>query len=250
LTASTVTLVRQGSTTPVPAAITYSSASATVTLDPAADLAGTTVYTATIRGGASGAKDAAGNPLASDRVWTFTTASSGTTVTYLSDRPWTEVANGWGPVEKDRSNGEIPPGDGQPLRLNGVTYAKGLGAHAASEVRFALGGACSLLTAQIGIDDEISVDGSVIFQVFADAATTPLFQSGVMTSQSPTQSLSVNLTGVNTLRLVVAVGPDGNSSDHADWANARITCSGGTSSAAPTAANAVPAAAIVAGDFR
>ena len=32
------------------------------------------------------------------------------TVFYLSDRTWTSMANGWGPVEKDRSNGEAGAG--------------------------------------------------------------------------------------------------------------------------------------------
>ena len=186
---------------------------------------GNTVYTATIKGGGSGVKDLAGNALAADRVWTFTTGTAGVTVTYLSDRAWTEIANGWGPVEKDRSNGQTGPNDGTTLMLNGVSYAKGLGAHAESDIRFALAGACSLLTAQIGIDDEIIVDGSVIFQVFADGAATPLYDSGVMTSATATKNLSVNLTGVNTLRLVVTGGPDGNGSDHGDWADAKVTCS-------------------------
>ena len=31
-----------------------------------------TTYTATVEGGTSGVKDAAGNPLSADKVWTFT----------------------------------------------------------------------------------------------------------------------------------------------------------------------------------
>lgn len=42
-------------------------------LDPASALAYSTTYTATIKGGASGVKDLAGNPLQQDFVWTFTT---------------------------------------------------------------------------------------------------------------------------------------------------------------------------------
>jgi hypothetical protein len=87
-----------------------------------------------------------------------------------------------------------------------------------------LGGACSQLTAQIGIDDEIIVDGSVIFQVYRRWGGTPLYDSGVMTSATAIKSLSVNLTDVNTLRLVVTGGPDGNGSDHGDWADAKVTC--------------------------
>lgn len=59
--------------TAAPASVTYSSATRTATLDPDADLAAGTVYTATI----SGAKDAAGNPLAPDTIWKFTAAAPG-----------------------------------------------------------------------------------------------------------------------------------------------------------------------------
>jgi hypothetical protein len=48
------------------------------------------------------------------------------------------MANLWGPVERDQSNGENGVGDGRTLTLNGTTYAKGLGAHASSDVRYAL----------------------------------------------------------------------------------------------------------------
>ena len=44
--------------------------------------------------------------------------------------------------------------------LNGVAYAKGLGAHAASDIRYALNGACSVLTAAVGVDDEMGSGGS------------------------------------------------------------------------------------------
>ena len=33
---------------------------------------------------------------------------------YLSDLPWTYVVNGWGPAERDSSNGEVLPRDGPP----------------------------------------------------------------------------------------------------------------------------------------
>jgi len=42
-------------------------------------------------------------------------------VVYVSDLPYTAVANGWGPVEKDTSNGEQAAGDGHTITLHGVT---------------------------------------------------------------------------------------------------------------------------------
>ena len=78
LNTATMTLVPQGGATPLAATVTYSAGSNTVTLDPTADLALNTLYTATIKGGASGAKDLAGNAVAADKVWTFRTNAAPT----------------------------------------------------------------------------------------------------------------------------------------------------------------------------
>ncbi|MDP1803586.1 MAG: PQQ-dependent sugar dehydrogenase, partial [Acidimicrobiales bacterium] len=62
-------------------------------------------------------------------------SSSGTT-TFLSDlTPTGTPTNAWGPYERDRSNGEQGATDGAPLRIGGTTYPKGLGVHAASDIR-------------------------------------------------------------------------------------------------------------------
>jgi hypothetical protein len=98
-------------------------------LNPTVPLAASTTYTVRIVSGSGGVRDVAGNPLAVDRVWTFTTAVASS---YVSDLALTVVSNGWGPLERDRSNGDLAAGDGSPLTLNGVTYAKGLGVHAPS----------------------------------------------------------------------------------------------------------------------
>ncbi|PTT64884.1 Ig-like domain-containing protein, partial [Arthrobacter sp. HMWF013] len=76
ITAGTFTLT--AGTTAVPAAVTYNSTGNVATLNPSADLAAGTTYTATIKGGTSGVKDAAGTALTTDRTWTFTTAGSPT----------------------------------------------------------------------------------------------------------------------------------------------------------------------------
>jgi len=58
--------------------VSYSEATKTATFNPTPLLLATTVYTAKIIGGASGAKDAAGNAMAADEEWSFTT-EAGTT---------------------------------------------------------------------------------------------------------------------------------------------------------------------------
>ena len=76
-TVTSATFTLKAGTTAVPAAVTYSSTDRVATLNPDADLTAGTTYTATIRGGTGGVKDVAGNALATDKTWTFTTASGG-----------------------------------------------------------------------------------------------------------------------------------------------------------------------------
>jgi Bacterial Ig-like domain len=73
LSASTFTLTKQGSTTPVKATVTYDEATKSAKLDPGDDLPWNTTYTATIKGGNGGVQDLSGNALEQDHSWTFTT---------------------------------------------------------------------------------------------------------------------------------------------------------------------------------
>ena len=149
---------------------------------------------------------------------------------YLSELGPTNAPppNGWGPIELDTSNGEDSGGDGNPMAIGGVGYAKGLGVHAASEVRYALDGAFSRFIADVGVDDETGNNGSVVFQVYGDGNL--LFDSGTRvgnnTSTGQPLRVDVSVAGVSELRLVVTDAGDGNGSDHADWANARLMRAG------------------------
>ncbi|MFC3348249.1 NPCBM/NEW2 domain-containing protein [Streptomyces echinoruber] len=141
---------------------------------------------------------------------------------YLSDLPWLTATNGWGPAERDTSNGESAAGDGRPITLGGAVYAKGLGVHAESAVEFYTGRACTSVTADIGVDDEKGDRGTVAFEVWAD--DTRVASSGVLTNAAPARPLTADVTGAQVVRLVVTDGGDGIDSDHADWADARLSC--------------------------
>ena len=149
--------------------------------------------------------------------------------TYLSDLDWTSMTNGWGPAEKDKSNAEAAAGDGRTITLKGVTYAKGLGVHALSEIRYDLGGQCTRFRSDIGIDDEVagSTRPSVVFQVYANG--TKVYDSGLVDRSTLTRAVDVDITGATELRLVVGDAGDGVDSDHADWAAARVECSSNNS---------------------
>jgi alpha-galactosidase len=139
----------------------------------------------------------------------------------VSDLSWDTATSGWGPIEKDRSNGSQTAGDGRTLTINGTTYAKGLGVHAVSEISYYLGRACTTFSSSVGIDDE-TANGSVVFQVFADG--TKIADSGTMTGTTAAKQLSGSLANAEQLRLVVTNGGDNINSDHADWAAPTITC--------------------------
>ncbi|MEU9321336.1 NPCBM/NEW2 domain-containing protein [Streptomyces sp. NPDC048295] len=141
---------------------------------------------------------------------------------YLGDLPQLSAANGWGPVERDTSNGESGAGDGNPLTIGGAVFAKGLGVHADSSVEFYTGRACDTVTAQVGVDDEKGTKGTVTFEVWADG--TKVASTGVLTNAMPAQPVTADVSGAQVVRLVVTDGGDGVDSDHADWADLRITC--------------------------
>ena len=75
LTTATYTLQGPGGSS-VAGSASYDVASKTATFTPTSHLAGNTTYTAKILGGTNGAKDLAGNALATDKVWTFTTGAA------------------------------------------------------------------------------------------------------------------------------------------------------------------------------
>lgn len=140
---------------------------------------------------------------------------------YVSDLPFVAETNGWGPVERDRSVNESAGGDGNPLTIDGVGYDKGLGTHAPSTVTVYLGGNCTRFTAMVGLDDETTEPGSVAFRLTGDG--TLLGDTGVL-RPGPAVPLDVDVTGVRMLSLHVTDGGDNKNFDHADWADARLTC--------------------------
>jgi hypothetical protein len=137
-------------------------------------------------------------------------------VTYISDLPWTSATAGWGTPQTDATV------VGNTITLRGQTYAKGIGTHAFSTITYQLNGNYSTFLADIGVDDEAKGTGSVDFQVVGDNGVV-LYDSGVLTSNSPIVSINVNVTGVQTLTLIAKNGvPNDIDYDHADWANARL----------------------------
>lgn len=134
---------------------------------------------------------------------------------YLSDLPWlSDIISPVIPVQLDQA------GSITPITLHGETYNKGLGMIANTRISYFLGGAASRFISDIGVDDYAGPFlGEVIFQVFADG--TKLYDSGVMTTQTPTQTIDVDITGKNVLTLLTLTNDAGINS-YGDWAGARV----------------------------
>jgi hypothetical protein len=184
------------------------SGSASSWIDPAT-LTANTKYYYRIR-----AVNAAGTSANSNIANATTFASS---VTYLSDLSWVSATAGYGTVQKDKSI------LGNTLTLGTQTYAKGIGTHAVSQIVYNLGGNYNTFLSDIGVDAEENGKGlgSVDFQVIGDGKV--LYDSGVLTNQNAPVSISVNVSGVQTLTLVANNGVAGSIDyDHADWAGARL----------------------------
>lgn len=144
--------------------------------------------------------------------------------TYASDMTWIGTPeNGWGPVEKDQANGEQGQGDGPPLTLGGKVYTKGLGAHAASSIRYFVGTQCSTFTAVVGIDDFQKPKGQAVFSVAGDG--TKLYTSPVLKGGGKPESISVPLNGAKYVDLTVDAVDGNNGNAWADWADAKFLCS-------------------------
>jgi len=171
-----------------------------------------------------------------DHSWTASTAEGQRIYSALSQglKSWDfniglsiTVTNGYGPIELNTSNGEFAGGDGHPITLNGQVYSTGLGVHANSEIHIQATNlqtpACTRFQADVGLDDEVGSNGSVVFQVFADGVK--LFDSGVMTGASATQHIDVGIGNKSDLRFVVTDAGNNSFYDHADWAGATLSCS-------------------------
>jgi hypothetical protein len=144
--------------------------------------------------------------------------------TDVAAMPFLSSTNGWGPVERDQSVGGTNANDGSPLTIHGTVYPKGLGTNSISDVAVYLGGNCSKFTSTVGIDADAGGQGSVTFSVVGDGKT--LASTPTIRGSDPAQQLTANVTGVQTLHLVVGDAGDGNGYDHGDWAMPTLTCAG------------------------
>lgn len=157
------------------------------------------------------------NPLG--ERFTYTINFNLTTEIYASDVEWESATVGWSTIKKDKSI------DGNTITLydgtKDITFNKGIGTHANSEIVYDVAGkGYQAFQAYVGLDREATNSGSIVFQVYVD--DNKVFDSGTMRRNTSAKPVNVDLTGANKLKLVVTDNGDGNSNDHADWADAKF----------------------------
>lgn len=139
---------------------------------------------------------------------------------YLSDMKMQVANSSWGPVEIDKNNGGINANDGTRMRLDNKNYLKGVGVAGDSELVYSLDGNYSKFFTDIGVDEVAGPRGSVTFQIWLDG--TKVYDSGLMTGETPRKGLTLNVSGAKSLKLITTDAGDGERGDHANWAGARL----------------------------
>ncbi|KAK8895085.1 hypothetical protein M9Y10_023527 [Tritrichomonas musculus] len=111
--------------------------------------------------------------------------------------------------------------DGNPLKINGVTYSSGIGTHATSMIPITIPNKAKSLKGLCGVDDEVSGSSgsrsSVIFRILTGSEV--LWSSDIMHDGESAVFFEVSIPeGSNKLYLLTDEY-DTNANDHADWVN-------------------------------
>ncbi len=111
---------------------------------------------------------------------------------------------------------------GQPLRLAGGTYDRGIGLHSASRLTYDLDAAYRWFEATVGLDERTGQDGNVRIDVLVDGQAVNLGMETEIAGRDPPRRLRVAVKGAQELTLLVEFGRHGDVGDHVNWADARL----------------------------
>ena len=148
----------------------------------------------------------------------FAASGQKTTALWLDDLPIKSFSEGI-PAVLGRTNAA-----GDTMRMNGVSYFKGVGVNSTSILAFYLKGQAKGFSARVGVDDKGNKVLSHTFYVLGDRKI--LFESQPMKWGDPPQDVKVDLTGVQRLGLLVRVDDEGYTKTYSNWANAQLQMEG------------------------
>lgn len=109
---------------------------------------------------------------------------------------------------------------GEPLKMGGHTYSRGLAVHSRSVLTYDINGKYATFEATVGFDDSSRGQGRVDCRVFAD--DKEVYANPDLRATDPPAKLSLKIAGAEQLRLVVDFGKDQDTGDRVIWANARL----------------------------
>jgi hypothetical protein len=110
---------------------------------------------------------------------------------------------------------------GRPLRLNGSTYERGLGTHAACKVAYKIDGQYQRFDALVGID-ESSPRGRARAAIDLDGKRIDLNDGKELTSQTAPLRVQLDVGNVRIMTLIVEFGSFGDVQADVTWAKARL----------------------------
>jgi alpha-galactosidase len=126
----------------------------------------------------------------------FALLASAAETVWLSTLDLSQVRQGWGKANADRSV------TGKPLSIAGKKFDHGVGTHAPGTIWVDLAGGSERFLAFVGVDDAAkSQAASITFKVLGDGRT--LWQSSLMKGGQSAQSVDVDVTGIQKLVLLV-----------------------------------------------
>jgi len=108
----------------------------------------------------------------------------------------------------------------KPLRLDGRTYARGLGMHSRCELTYQLDGAYVTFVAIAGIDDAARPRGHAILSISTDLKSRA--DTFTLTGADKARLIRLDVRGANQLTILVDFGADLDIGDHVDLAEARL----------------------------
>ena len=109
---------------------------------------------------------------------------------------------------------------GEPLRMKGHTYARGVAVHSRCALTYDLNGRYSTFEALVGFDDDAKGLGRVDCRVLADGKE--LYSNPDLQASGALVPLKLNVAGADQLRLLVDFGRGQDTGDRVIWANARL----------------------------
>jgi len=110
---------------------------------------------------------------------------------------------------------------GEPLRIDGKTYDRGLAVHSRSSLTYDLNGQYATFETILGFDEASKGKGRVDCRIFADGKE--IYANPDLRADTPPVPLKLSVTGAEQLRLSIDFGKGQDTGDRVIWANARLT---------------------------